>query len=100
MTAANPPGPSAYVPANPTTGAPIVDPNDAQMPSVAAPNLAKAPGGSASGGYISVPVQVLSAILVELRVISTLLQANSAPELDLAALRADEVSSATGGVVN
>jgi len=100
MTAFNPPGPSAYAPnpVNSTTGAPIVDANNNITPSVAMPDWV--PPIASAGGYASTPVQVLSALLIELRVISTLLQANSSTNLDLSALRADEASGATGGVLN
>jgi hypothetical protein len=101
MTAFNPPSPTAYAavpgPINSATLAPIVDANDNISPSVATPDLVS-PLAS-SGGYIAQTMPILSAILVELRVIATLLQSNSAPTLDLSALRSDEASGATGGVL-
>ena len=100
MVAANTAGPPAYTvgPFNNTTLAPIVDPNDNIIPTAPIPDLA--PPQASAGGYQSSPMQVLSAILVELRVISTLLQANTTTTLDLGALRADEASGATGGALN
>jgi hypothetical protein len=53
-----------------------------------------------SAGYTPGNITMQQAILVELRVISLLLQQNSAPNVDLASLRADEVNNATGGVFN
>jgi hypothetical protein len=100
MVAYNPPGPSAYAPnpVNTTTNAPIVDANDNIIPSAPGPNFVQ-PFGSA-GGYVSVPTQVLSAILIELRVLSSLLLANSSTNFDISSLRADEASGSTGGAIN
>lgn len=52
-----------------------------------------------SAGYGAVPFPIMSAILVELRVMNQLLNQNSA-NLDLEALRADEASAASGGQIN
>ena len=100
MAAYNPPGPSAYAPnpVNTTTNAPIVDANDNIIPSTAIPDLA--PPLASSGGYQSSPIQVLSAILVELRVLTRAMQQNISTNLDINAMRADEASSANGGAIN
>lgn len=85
-------------PINPVTNAPLVDSNDSQVPNGSAPNLAQTPPIS-QGGYDSQSIQVLSAILVELRVISNLLNRNM-ENTDLASLRSDEAPGATGGAIN
>ena len=100
MTAVNPPGPPASTgtPAiNPATGAQVVDANDLIVPSV--PYLPRSPLPGNAEGYLSTPAQVLTALLVELRVQSRLFQMNSTMSLDVVALRADEYDAVNGGSV-
>ena len=100
MTAVNPPGPPASTgtPAiNATTGAQLVDANDLIVPSAA--YLPRSPLPGNAGGYVSVPMQVLTALLVEYRVQNRLFQMNSTMSLDVSALRADEYDAVTGGSV-
>ena len=99
MVAANPAGLPAYsnTSINPVTLAQIVDPADGIVASVPVPGLTT-PFASA-GGYASATTQLLVAILSELRVLNTLIQANSAPSLDLGALRADEAPGSSGGSI-
>ena len=100
MAAQNPAGPTAYAVSptiNPTTGAMVVDPADLLTPSVPAPDLV--PPIASAGGFQVTTTQTQVAILIELRVISTLLMMNSTTNVDLLALRADEAVGASGGAL-
>ena len=100
MAAQNPAGPSAYAVSptiNPTTGAMVVDPADLITPTLPTPDYV--PPIYSAGGYQPQATQTQIAILAELRVISTLLVMNSANNLDLVSLRADEAVGVSGGAL-
>ena len=99
MTAVNPPGQPAYTAnpvLNPTTNAVVVDANDLVVPTGVQMDLA--PPANA-GGYQGVPMQVLTALLVEARVFTNLLAAQIGSGFDIVAMRADESDGASGGSI-
>ena len=85
-----------------TSGASWVDPNSGVVPNSTAlapyGMPANATGPVATAGYVAVPMQIMSAILQELRVQSDLANRNTF-NYDLSELRADAASGATGGNV-
>lgn len=86
-----------------SAGYPVVDANAASVVNVSMLNPTGASSAAfpaSSGGYVHEnTLAVMSAILAELRVISTLLNMNS-QNADLSSLRADETPGATVGAPN
>ena len=99
MTAVNPPGQPAYTASpvlNPTTNAIVVDANDLVVPTGVQQDLVPPTNG---GGYQGVPMQVLTALLVEARVCTMMWAAQIGSGLDVVAMRADEADGAAGGSI-
>ena len=111
MTTQNSGLPSPYGPAQTpldSNGIPLGDVNNvagaAVVPTLSAPLLsgvlpANAASPLDSTGHVSVPAAVFSALLVEMRVISNLLNMTSL-NYDLGAMRADEYGAAGGPSLN